>query len=57
MNATLGIRTTMGDKIFTNVFYITVQDGYMTILYRHQGIEKKAIFEMEYITHFALGGR
>ena len=55
MDAKLGIRTTTGDKIFFHVTYFSMHDGFLTINYREQGIDKKAIFEMEYITYFAIG--
>ena len=55
MNTTLGIKTTTGDKIFHHVNYVRMADGFMYITYQQDGQDKKAIFEMEYITHFVMG--
>lgn len=55
MNITVGIKTTTGDKIFRNVYYVRSYDGFLYVSYKFAGEDKKAVFEMEYIISFVIG--
>lgn len=55
MSATVGVKTLTGDKIYRNVHYVSMRDGFLTIRYRQDGADKTARIESEYVISFVIG--